>query len=524
MITLINRYLDRWGIEPKGAVNFQRPIAELIESAVQQGLGSLSDSGALCFNTGEFTGRSPGSRFIVKDAETLEHVDWNQVNQPMTRELFDDLSRRVANYLSSTDLYIRRAKACQHPDFQQTLLSVTENPCQDIFVHNMFLRTAAGEAQEVDWTILVASGLKINDFEALGLPTAHVVCLDLSRKAILIIGTAYTGEIKKSVFSALNYHLPLHNDVLTMHCSANVGKDGDTALFFGLSGTGKTTLSSDRDRRLIGDDEHGWTKTEVFNFEGGCYAKTVGLSEKQEPEIYGAIKFGALIENMCFEKEGRRIDFTNSRITENMRASYPTYFLQQIEPKGRGVSPKHLFFLSADAFGTLPPIAKLTPEQAMFYFVNGYTAKVAGTEMGVKTPTATFSACFGAAFLPLHPMRYASMLKEKLERHPDIQVWLVNTGWIAGPYGVGRRIALHYTRQLIRAALDGSIGESGFESHEPFDLQIPRECPDIPPVLLNPGKMWDSQEAYQQMAEKLKTMFEENYSRFAINDTADLNH
>lgn len=519
MTNLISSYLKALGLDPQHAVEFQLPLAELVEHAIKQGIGKLSDTGALCINTGQFTGRSPGSRFLVEDAETARHVHWNHVNKPIDPKLFDTLSSRVVAYLSATDLYVRCVKACQHPDYQQTVLTVSENPCQDIFVHNMFVESAPADVGQIDWSILVASGLKIQDFAALGLPTSHCVCLDLSRKRVLIIGTAYTGEIKKSVFSALNYHLPLFHDVLTMHCSANVGERGDTALFFGLSGTGKTTLSSDEGRRLIGDDEHGWTATEVFNFEGGCYAKTIGLSENQEPEIYGAIKFGALVENMAFQGGMRQIDFQNSNITENMRVSYPTHFLNHVDLKGRSPSPEHLFFLSADAFGALPPIAKLNAEQAMFYFVNGYTAKVAGTEMGVQTPTATFSACFGAAFMPLHPMRYADMLKQKLERHPDIQVWLVNTGWIAGPYGVGRRIPLAYTRKLIKSALDSTLSEAGYQVHEPFGLQIPRECPGIPQAVLNPKEMWDNPEAYQQTALKLKGMFEENFARFTVMDT-----
>lgn len=524
MTTTIRTYLNELGIRPEVDVKFQLPVSESIEDAVKEKIGALSDTGALCFTTGEFTGRSPGSRFIVKDATTWKHVNWNPVNQPIDGALFDSLFDRVANYLSSSSsLYIRCARACHHPGFQQHILAITENPCQDIFVHNMFLRTDPQTVKEIDWSVVVASGLKLDDFQELGLPTSHCVCLDFTRKRILIIGTAYTGEIKKSVFSALNFHLPLFHDVLSMHCSANVGEKGDTALFFGLSGTGKTTLSSDKGRRLIGDDEHGWADNDVFNFEGGCYAKTIGLSEKQEPEIFRAIKFGALVENTSFYDGTRKIDFDDRTRTENTRVSYPTDFLTAVEPTGRGHSPQHIFFLSADAFGVLPPIAKLSSEQAMFYFINGYTAKVAGTEMGVKTPTATFSAGFGAAFLPLHPMHYATMLKQKLTQHTGIHVWLVNTGWIAGPYGVGRRIPLTYTRQLVRAALDGSLGDAGFHSVAPFDLSIPRECAGIPPAILDPQQMWDNTEAYRETSGKLKNMFDDNFARYAMDNLVTIN-
>ncbi len=514
MTDLISNQLEVLGIHPTGQVYFQLPIPELVEQAIKNKEASLTETGALSFKTGIFTGRSPESRFLVKDSETSEQVNWGKVNKPMSPELFDLLLAKVTNYLSEKSIYVRSVQACNHVDFAQNVLTVTQSPCQDIFVNNMFINVDVEKQNNIDWTVLAASQLKVEDFQALGLPTAHCVALDLSRHIVLIIGTEYTGEIKKSIFSALNYYLPLKHQVLTMHCSANVGKKNDTALFFGLSGTGKTTLSSDHGRLLIGDDEHGWTNNEVFNFEGGCYAKAIGLTHQHEPQIFDAIRFGALLENVNFKPGTRKADYTDSSITENMRASYPIEFLENVNSKGFGSSPNHIFFLSADAFGVLPPISKLTPEQAMFYFINGYTAKVAGTEMGVKTPTATFSACFGAAFMPLHPMCYAEMLKKKLEENPNIQVWLVNTGWVAGPYGVGRRIQLKYTRQLIRSAIDGHIGEAGYETHQIFDLQMPRECPEIPTNLLNPKRMWENKDAYQELAEKLKGMFDENYTQF----------
>ncbi|MFZ4262182.1 phosphoenolpyruvate carboxykinase (ATP) [Sphingobacterium sp. HJSM2_6] len=519
MTKLISNQLANLGIQPLDPLYFQLSVPELVEHAIRNQEASLSDSGALCFQTGQFTGRCPESRFLVHDELTAQTVNWGKVNKPITGQLFELLLHRVSLYLSDIPLYIRTVQACNHPKFAQEILTVTEGPCQDIFVHNMFINTDVQEQKHIDWTVLVASKMEVSDYADLGLPTAHCVLLDLSKQLVLIIGTAYTGEIKKSIFSALNYYLPLKHKVLTMHCAANVGKEKDTALFFGLSGTGKTTLSSDEGRYLIGDDEHGWSEEEVFNFEGGCYAKTIGLSAQQEPQIYNAIKFGSLVENVLFKPGTREVDFDNANITENMRASYPIDHLTNINPKGQDAEPKHIFYLSADAFGILPAISKLNAEQAMYYFLNGYTAKVAGTELGVKTPTATFSACFGAAFLPLHPMHYAQMLKEKLEANPNIQVWLVNTGWVAGPYGVGRRISLTYTRQLIRSAMNSHLGDAGFEEHPIFGLNIPKECPGIPSRLLNPKKMWDNEEAYDELALKLKSMFDSNYKQFVAAET-----
>lgn len=519
MTNLISNQLAKLGIQPIDPVYFQLSVPELVEHAIQKKEAHLSETGALCFQTGQFTGRCPESRFLVHDDLTANTVNWGKVNKPVTNQLFDLLLHRVSLYLSDIPLYVRTVQACNHEKYAQEVLTVTEGPCQDIFVHNMFINRTDEEQREIDWTVLVASRMEVADYAELGLPTAHCVLLDLSRQVVLIIGTAYTGEIKKSIFSALNYYLPLKHKVLTMHCAANVGKNKDTALFFGLSGTGKTTLSSDEGRYLIGDDEHGWANDEVFNFEGGCYAKTIGLSAQQEPQIFNAIKFGSLLENVTYKPGTREVDYDNASITENMRASYPIEHLSNINPTGQDAEPEHIFYLSADAFGILPAISKLNAEQAMYYFLNGYTAKVAGTELGVKTPTATFSACFGAAFLPLHPMHYAEMLREKLVANPKIQVWLVNTGWVAGPYGIGRRISLTYTRQLIRSAMNNHLGDAGFELDPVFGLKIPKECPGIPAKLLNPKKMWDNEEAYDEMALKLKTMFDENYLQFVASET-----
>lgn len=515
MTNLISNQLEKLGINSNGSIYFQIPVAELVEHALFNGEATLTDTGALSFNTGKFTGRSPDSRFLVKDSSTLTHVDWGRVNKPMTPALFTELFNRAQSYLSTIPLYIRLSHACNHPDYKQNILSICETPCQDMFVHNMFTRPENTKQTNIDWSVLVASNLKIDDFEQLGLPSSHCVSIDLTKRQILIIGTAYTGEIKKSIFSALNYILPLKHDILTMHCAANVGPKNDTALFFGLSGTGKTTLSSDHGRLLIGDDEHGWDNNSVFNFEGGCYAKTIGLTFKNEPHIFKAIRFGALLENVCFKPNSREIDYENSDITENMRTSYPIDFIENASSTGRGEIPEHIFFLSADAFGVLPPISKLNLEQAIYYFINGYTAKVAGTEIGIKSPVATFSACFGAAFMPLHPMKYADLLMQKLKDNPQIKVWLVNTGWIAGPYGIGRRIPLNYTRELIRSAIANTLDEHGFESHPVFGFQLPRECPNIPSKILNPKLMWENADGYDEQAQKLRSMFDENYTQFA---------
>ena len=515
MTNSISNQLEKLGINSNGSIYFQIPVAELVEHALTNHEATLTDSGALSFNTGKFTGRSPGSRFLVKDSSTLSDVDWGAINKPMTSALFDELSDRAKSFLSSIPIYVRLSHVCNHPDYKQNILSICESPCQDLFVNNMFTPPVSLDHESIDWNILVASSLKIDDYETLGLPSSHCVSIDLTRRKILIIGTAYTGEIKKSIFSALNYTLPLNNNILTMHCAANVGPKNDTALFFGLSGTGKTTLSSDHGRILIGDDEHGWDQNSIFNFEGGCYAKTIGLTFKNEPHIFNAIRFGALLENVSFKPNSREVDYENAAITENMRTSYPINFIQNVTSTGRGETPEHIFFLSADAFGVLPPISKLNLEQAIYYFINGYTAKVAGTEIGIKSPVATFSACFGAAFMPLHPMKYADMLRQKLKDNPKIKVWLVNTGWIAGPYGIGRRIPLGYTRELIRSAIANTLDEHGFQTHQVFGFQVPRECPDIPTKILNPKLMWENMDAYDEQAQKLRDMFDENYRQFA---------
>lgn len=506
--------LDRIGINPNGSLFCQLSVPELIEAAIHRREGKLSEGGALNMLTGDFTGRSPKDRYIVCDGQTQHTVDWNTINQPMSPSVFDTLYTRVVDYLGSCDaLFVRDASIGRYEKYSQSIRFVSEKAVQDLFVHNMFL-PAKQLDEDVQWTVLVASSLQILDYEELGIRSSNAVVLDLSRRQVLVIGTGYTGEIKKSMFSMMNYVLPTQHHVFPMHCSANIGKSGDTALFFGLSGTGKTTLSTDRGRVLIGDDEHGWADEGIFNFEGGCYAKCIDLKAAHEPDIFHAVRFGALTENVVFQPGGRRLDFEDRSITENIRVSYPLNYIDSSVKSDKFDSPRHIFFLTADAFGILPPLSRLTVEQAMYYFVNGYTAKVAGTEVGISHPIATFSACFGQAFLPLHPMKYADMLRERLQKDTSIQVWLVNTGWIGGPYGVGRRIAISYTRALIRAVMQDQLDDVLFVKHEAFGLAMPTSCPDVPDEILDPRKLWANKESYDVKAAELKGLFEENYEKY----------
>lgn len=507
------RQFSHLGIVASKQIFYQLDTATLVEQALHNQEATLTATGALNMQTGKFTGRSPKDRFIVFDQHTAETVDWGDINQSMDVAIFNKIHQRVAAFISNGDIYARDCQAIADPQYAQHIFVVSTKACQDLFAKNMFIESETITSHPVDWNILVASDLQLEDHLDLGLAHAHCVALDLSRKLILIVGTGYTGEIKKSIFSVLNYILPLKG-ILSMHCSANVGRDGDTALFFGLSGTGKTTLSNDPERYLIGDDEHGWATDSIFNIEGGCYAKTIGLNPHAEPVIHDAIRFGALLENVTYHPHTRTVDYTDTSITENTRVSYPLEHVRTYSNHNRSAIPKNIFFLSADAFGVLPPISKLTVEQALYYFINGYTSKVAGTEMGIGSPTSTFSACFGAAFMPLHPMHYAELLRTKLAENPDTNVWLVNTGWIAGPYGVGRRIKLSITREIIKAALSGTLGEEGYQQHSIFGLSFPNNCSNIPSKLLDPQALWENTEAYDAMARKLKDLFEENYVKY----------
>jgi phosphoenolpyruvate carboxykinase (ATP) len=510
------------GLNNLGDIFWNFTPAELVEDTILNGQGVLTDTGAIAIETGEFTGRSPKDRFVVCDAKTENAVWWGDVNIKFSEAQFDALYNRVKAYLNGKDLYVRDAYACADQAHRMNIRVVNEFPWANMFAYNMFLRPTDAEIEIFDpeWHIICAPGF-MADPAIDGTRQHNFAILNFTKKMILIGGTGYTGEIKKGIFSVLNFVLPHEKNVLSMHCSANIGESGDTAIFFGLSGTGKTTLSSDPDRHLIGDDEHGWSENTVFNFEGGCYAKTIDLSAEKEPQIYEAIKFGAILENIGFIEGSSTPDYTDNSITENTRVSYPIDYIDNIAVPSIGSAPKNIFFLTADAFGVLPPISRLTKEQAMYHFMSGYTAKVAGTEMGITEPTTTFSACFGKAFLPLHPAKYAKLLGEKLDG-TDIKVWLINTGWSGGSYGVGSRMKLSYTRAMITAALNGKLDDVAFDTLPVFDLAIPTSCEGVPSEILNPRGTWADKAAYDETAINLAGQFVKNFDQYAAETSADI--
>ncbi len=508
--------LEQYGIK-KAKVKYQLSPKELHDITLEKGQGVEASSGALAVNTGEFTGRSPLDRFIVKDDVTRDDIWWGDINVPFTPEKFEGLYAKVAEYLSNKEVFVRDCYACADEDYKLNIRVINEYPWSNQFAYNMFLRPTEDELETFspEWVVVNAPGFKANP-ELDGTRQHNFAILNFTKKIALIGGTGYTGEIKKGIFSALNFILPMYKNTLPMHCSANIGKDGDTAIFFGLSGTGKTTLSTDPNRSLIGDDEHGWTKENtVFNFEGGCYAKVINLSAENEPEIFEAIKPGAILENVILDAEGH-VDFADASITQNTRVSYPINHIENIKVPSIGKNPKHIFFLTADAFGVLPPISKLTPSQAAYHFMSGYTAKVAGTEAGVVEPQPSFSACFGAPFMPLHPAKYADMLSKKM-KEAGVNVWLVNTGWTGGPYGVGTRMKLKYTRAMINAVLNGDLGlytYADYHIHSVFGVAQPRECPGVPTKVLSPRATWNDDDAYYKTAFKLTNAFRENFKKY----------
>jgi phosphoenolpyruvate carboxykinase (ATP) len=505
--------LEKYGIR-NAKVKYQLSSKELERDTIEKGQGTRVDSGALAVNTGEFTGRSPKDRFIVKDDITREKVWWSNINIPFPPHMFDKLYDKVADYLSEKEVYVRDCFACADPAYRLNIRTINEYPWSNMFAFNMFLRPTKAELDgfSPEWLVINAPGF-MADPEIDGTRQHNFAILNFTKKIALIGGTGYTGEIKKGIFSALNFILPVDKNTMPMHCSANVGDNGETAIFFGLSGTGKTTLSADPDRKLIGDDEHGWTaENTVFNFEGGCYAKVINLSEENEPDIFRAIKPGAILENVVFDSKGE-VDYTNISITQNTRVSYPIYHIENIQEPSIGKNPKNIFFLTADAFGVLPPISKLTPGQAAYHFISGYTAKVAGTEEGINEPTPSFSACFGAPFMPLHPTKYAEMLSKKM-KDAGVNVWLINTGWTGGPYGVGSRMKLKYTRAMITAALDGKLKNVTYDKHPIFGLDMPHECPNVPSEVLNPRGTWKNKSAYDIQARELAVSFKENFAKF----------
>lgn len=503
------------GLGNVAAAYWNMTPAELVEEAIVRGEGRLVDSGALAADTGEFTGRSPKDRFIVKDSITENAVWWGDVNIPFDSQKFDLLYHRVCAYLAGKEIFVRDAYACADPKFRTNIRVVTEQAYHNIFANNLFLRPTKEEVLNFspEWTIVNAPGFKA-DPAIDGTRQHNFAILNFTKKIILIGGTGYTGEIKKGIFGVLNFVLPHDKNVLSMHCSANIGKDGDTAIFFGLSGTGKTTLSADPNRGLIGDDEHGWATDTVFNLEGGCYAKCVDLTKEKEPEIWEAIKFGALLENIVCYDETSTVDFSNISKTENTRVAYPIHHIANAVEPSIASNPKNIFFLTCDAYGVLPPISKLDAGQAMYHFISGYTAKVAGTEAGVTEPQTTFSACFGKVFLPLHPAKYAEMLGKKMKEN-QVNVWLVNTGWTGGAYGTGSRMKLSYTRAMITAALNGALADVGFEQHPVFGLQMPTTCPNVPSEILNPRNTWGSAADYDQKANELAQKFIKNFEQYA---------
>lgn len=507
--------LSGFGLEGVRTAFWNLSPEELVEHTLCKKQGVLSNAGALVVQTGSFTGRSPQDRFIVKDSHTADTVDWGAINKPFDPARYEGLANKLATYLHGKDVYVRDVQACADETYRLRIRLVAEYPWSSQFAGNMFLRPGREELEsfEPDWTILCAPGFAA-DPAVDGTRQGNFAILNFAKKQILIGGTGYTGEIKKGIFSVLNYLLPQERGVLSMHCSANVGEQGDTAVFFGLSGTGKTTLSADPDRPLIGDDEHGWSNEGVFNFEGGCYAKTIDLTPESEPQIYAAIRHGAILENIGFFPGTRVPDFSDDSITQNTRVSYPIHHIDNALLPSLGGHPKNVFFLTCDAFGVLPPIARLTPGQAMYHFISGYTAKVAGTEEGVEEPQATFSACFGAPFLPLHPARYAEMLGSKMREH-RVNVWLVNTGWTGGPHGEGNRIKLRFTRAMIAAALSGRLEGVEYETMDVFGLQIPTSCPEVPQEVLQPRRTWSDAARYDAKARELALAFNRNFQKFA---------
>lgn len=488
----------------------------LTQQTLDLGQGVLNDTGALCVNTGKFTGRSPKDKFTVKDAITEHSVDWGDVNIPFSPEAFDKLYDKVAAFLEGKEVWVRDAYAGADPKYQIKVRVVNTTPWANLFCNNLFLRPTPQEIEtyEHDWLILQAPEF-LADPATDGTRQGNFTIVNFTRKVILIGGSAYTGEMKKGIFGVLNFILPHNYNTLSMHCSANEGKDGDVALFFGLSGTGKTTLSADPERALIGDDEHGWADGSVFNFEGGCYAKCIDLSAEKEPQIFAAVKPGALLENIKFFEGTNTVDYADGSITENTRAAYPIYHIDNAKEPSYGGNPKNIFFLTCDAFGILPPISKLTKAQAMYHFISGYTAKVAGTEVGVTEPQTTFSACFGRVFLPLHPTKYAELLGKKLEAHPDVNVWLINTGWSGGAYGTGSRMSLKYTRSMITAALKGELNNVEYVPHSVFGILVPQSCPNAPAEILNPRDTWADKEAYDKKAIELAGLFVKNFEKYA---------
>ena len=511
--------ISRFGLEDQGIQNYRQahwnlPPATLYEEALRRNEGVLGLGGGLVVATGSYTGRSPDDKFIVEEPGSKEAIWWGPVNRPFPPADFDSMHRRMLAYFEGRDLFVRDVFAGADPQYRLPVRVVTESAWHNLFVANMFLAPGQEELRRFEpaFTILQAPGLRAVP-QRDGTKSEVFILVSFAERLVLIGGSSYAGEIKKSVFSILNYLLP-EKGVLPMHCSANIGPKGDTAIFFGLSGTGKTTLSADGSRTLIGDDEHGWSDRGIFNFEGGCYAKVIRLSPEAEPEIFATTsRFGTLLENVVIDPMTRRLDLDDGSLTENTRASYPIDFIPNIQPTGMGDHPENVVMLTADAFGVLPPIAKLSPEQAMYHFLSGYTARVAGTEKGLSEPQATFSTCFGAPFMPRHPSVYATMLGEKIARH-WATCWLVNTGWSGGAYGTGQRMKIAFTRAMVRAAIDGKLAHAPMQREPHFGLMVPTSCPEVPGDVLLPRKAWQDPRAYDEAARDVARRFDANFRQF----------
>jgi phosphoenolpyruvate carboxykinase (ATP) len=504
-------------------VYWNMSVPALYEEAVRRREALIGADGALVCRTGQHTGRSPNDKFIVREPSSEDKVWWSKVNRPLEPQHFDALHRRMSNYVEGRELFVQESYAGADPRYRLRIRIITEQAWHSLFAKHMFIDVpdvVDRPAETPDFTVIDIPGLRA-DPAVNGTNSEVFILLNFAKKLVLIGGTSYAGEIKKSIFTVMNYVLPLRS-VLSMHCSANVGIAGDVALFFGLSGTGKTTLSSDPQRRLIGDDEHGWSEDGVFNIEGGCYAKMIRLSADAEPQIYSTTKrFGTVLENVKMDAASRQLDLNDDSLTENTRGAYPLDFIDNFVPSGQAGHPRNIVMLTADAFGVLPPIARLTPAGAMYHFLSGYTAKVAGTERGVTEPKATFSTCFGAPFMVLHPTIYAKFLGEKIARH-DARVWLVNTGWTGGPYGTGTRMKIAHTRAMIGAALSGALDSVEYDLDPVFNLNVPRSCPGVPAEVLKPRNTWKRPGDYDEQASRLARMFAENFQTFADDAAADV--
>jgi phosphoenolpyruvate carboxykinase (ATP) len=488
------------------------PVSDLVSFALQRGEGTLSETGALVVKTGKYTGRSPKDRFIVSQDSVNELINWGKVNLPIEEKIFDKLYNEVCTYLSDKDLFVFDGYVGAMEEYRLPIRVVNEFASEALLSNQLFRRPDKTmlDNHKAQFTVIAAPGFKARGAED-GINSEAFIIINFDKKIVLIGGTQYSGEIKKSIFSIMNFLLPLKG-VFPMHCSANIGENGDTAVFFGLSGTGKTTLSADSERKLIGDDEHGWCDTGVFNFEGGCYAKAIKLDKNNEKEIYTALKFGALLENVVLDNE-KRPNYDDDSLTENTRAAYPLEYIENTELSGIGGHPNTIIFLTADAFGVIPPISKLSKEAAMYHFISGYTSKLAGTERGITEPTATFSSCFGEPFMLMKPSVYAKLLGERIDKH-ETEVFLVNTGWIGGQYGTGSRMKLSYTRAMVKAALGGDLKDAEYTEHPIFKVSVPKTVPNVPSNILNPENTWESKDIYELKAKELAFKFFENFSKF----------